>query len=997
MIYRFGRFELDEQAGELRRSGEPVTIQPKPLALLFLLLRERDRVVPQEEIFEALWPGTIVTSGSITRAVSHARRAIEDTNKGSAIRSYPKRGYRFMGDVVAVGDEETRASEAKKPGITLAPPARSTSPAEVFVGRDAALASLEEARRLAERAPGRLVLISGAAGVGKTRLAEFFSSQATAQGAAVLFGRSREGEGVPAFWLWSQVLRELTAAGLGRADADFEGLLADLGRDDDAEQRFRFFDSVSRALVEASRARPLVLVLEDLQWAQSPSLRLLEHLSFELADARILLIGTMRDEKRPRGHAIDHVLPILRRHEAFEEIDLAGLSRRAIADLLEQVIGRPAPAELTSEIFAKTEGVPLFVREAVRLLDERGDLKHPERISRRGISLPRHAVDLIRRSLDGLSRESADLVAAGSVLGREFTIGHVTGVAEIDPESALDLLEEGVEAGVLEEVPDTAATYRFTHALFQETAYETLRTRDRARFHARAAARLETQYADSPAAVIAELAHHHHQSIAIGDPDVAFQYATLAALEASRVLAYEQAATHYEQALDALDHAETIDALRRLAVLLDLGEAHRHAGDRERRRSVTAEAMEAARTLRRTTDFALAAIRFCDVNEWSPADDAALAAVEEALQIVDEEEKVLRARLMTRRAYLHIREDIALEIAREAAHLAREAGDPEAIQEALYVLMYALAGPDHLEERRALRDDISTAASIARSRESSVIALLDLSSDYLALGDPNLAQEVRDEVDLLIGDQPSLAMSWHRSVFDAGRALLHGRIDGVEQQITDALMLGKRLAHPYAQVCFEVHLMQMHLYRREYEAIEKLFAPGMTTTMGASHWPRAIYARNQIRLDNPDRGRELWEELARADFTDVARGIRWIATLVEYGHLCADLEDVDRAKKLITVLAPVEHLHGVMPMTVLYGGPASHALARMHEFQGDADTAIDFYERALEATSALEARPVRARILRDMAAPIARRGDSDRAAKLEQEGAALADEIACHL
>jgi DNA-binding winged helix-turn-helix (wHTH) protein len=994
MIYRFGRFELDEDAGELRAAGTPVAIQPKPLALLLLLVKERHRVLSQDELMEALWPGTSVTSGSLTRAVSHARRAIGDTHKGDLLRSLPRRGYRFAGDVLEIG-----GGPDSPPPDAGTPPARPPSrvhAGELFVGRDDAMATLERARLLSERGPGRIVLITGRAGVGKTRLVEVFARAATEQGALVAFGRGRDGEGVPAFWIWSELLRALSSAGLARED-ELEAILSGLRETTDAEQRFRFFDAVARALVAASHERPLVLVLEDLQWANPASLRLLDHLAFELPRARILLVATVRDEARRSEASLDATLALLHRHEAFDHVALAGLSRAEIGSLLSKLIGRPTPTELTSELFARTEGVPLFVREAIRLLEERGELRHPERISRRGISLPTHAVDLIRRMLSGLSRETADLVAAGAVLGRDFTVAHVAAVADVARDVVLDRLEEAVAAGVLEEAADAAATFRFTHALFKEAAYEALAAGARARYHARAAARLEQQYADDPTPAIAELAHHHHESIAVGDPERAFGYALLAGREAERLVAYEQAAVHYEQALDALEHFDTMPTGRRLGVLIALGEAHRRSGDRERRREVSGEAMKTARALGQTDDFARAAIRFCDINEWTPDDAVAAAVVDEALELLDESAAVLRARLITRRAYLRLRDSNALPIAREAVERARAAGDPLAIQEAIYILLYALAGPDHLEERRALRGPLIEAALRLKSPDSAVIGLLDIASDFLALGDPKSARAQRQQVTELIGDSPSLGATWHTKVFDTGIALLEGRLDEVEQTMSDALLVGRRIAHPYAQICYNGHLMQLHRFRGEHDAVASLYAPLVrgSGSSAASHWPQAVYARSAIRTGDRERALGIWEGLARTDFANVTRSIRWIGTMVELAHLCADLEDARRAEALIAQLAPVEHLHAVIPMAIQYGGPATHALARLHELMGDADTAIQYYASALQAAIDLGARPAEARIRLDMAGPVGRRGDRAQAAELEASGKALAERIGC--
>ncbi|MGH7290014.1 MAG: GTPase, partial [Myxococcota bacterium] len=157
------------------------------------------------------------------------------------------------------------------------------------------------------------------------------------------------------------------------------------------------------ARLALDRGRPLVLVLEDLQSADPPSLRLLEHLAFEAADEPILVLASVREEFRERGHPLDRTLGVLRQQPRTLDVALGGFSRREVAALLARVLGRPAPSDLISELFARTEGVPLFLREAIRLLGERGVLEQPEKIPRSGIALPGRALDLIGRALDALS------------------------------------------------------------------------------------------------------------------------------------------------------------------------------------------------------------------------------------------------------------------------------------------------------------------------------------------------------------------------------------------------------------------------------------------------------------------------------------------------------------------------------------------------------------------------------------------------------------------
>ncbi len=355
MQFRFGVFELDEEARELRRAGEPVRIQPKPFELLRLLLRERDRVVSFDELRAALWPETVVSPASLNRAVTHARRALADTRRGRLIRSVPRRGYRFVAAVEeSDADERVRtrppapgAEESAARGALRAASGRSTAARAErrtadrlggFVGREDALGRLERALGRVRQGGSGLVLVRGRAGIGKTHLLAVLGRRAAERGFQVCVGRGCDGDGFPAFWPWIQVLRSLVEApelrdevrAYARAgnlsaltpvlrefapdaahdlDDVASGALPDLS---DAQQRFRFFDAARRMLLVCARIRPLMLVLEDLQWVDGGALRLLEHLSVELPGAPVLLAISVREEAREPSHRVLRTLAHLR-------------------------------------------------------------------------------------------------------------------------------------------------------------------------------------------------------------------------------------------------------------------------------------------------------------------------------------------------------------------------------------------------------------------------------------------------------------------------------------------------------------------------------------------------------------------------------------------------------------------------------------------------------------------------------------------------------------
>jgi DNA-binding winged helix-turn-helix (wHTH) protein len=970
VIYRFGAYELDEARGELRRDGKAVAIQPKPLALLELLLRERERVVPSDEILETLWPDTVVTPGSLNRAVSHARRAIGDTHKGRWIRSISRRGYRFSGEVSQLDPARpAAAAEAKE---------------RPFVGRADALARIREAwARVAGERAGAVVLVSGPPGIGKTRLTERATQEIEASGALALVGRAREGEGVPAFWPFAQVLRRLleqpAAADALRAVASHEPELAELlglaappaaSARAPEQSRFLLFDAVCRALLREARRRPLLLVIEDLQWAGSESLRLLEHLAHEPLDAPLLVLATVRDEPRAPGHPAERALGLLRAQDRCTEVALQPFSRAEVAALLAQVLAKPAPPELTSELFARTEGVPLFLREALRLLAERGALAEPERVPREGVVLPARALDLIRRPLERLSAAATALVSAAAVLGREFELSAAAGVAGQERPAALDCIDEAVAAGVLEAAAAGGATaFRFTHALFQEAALAALAPGARARLHLRAAEHLERENAGDPSALLAELAHHRHRALAVGDPERACDAALRAAEQAVRRGAWEQAALHTEQAREAFELVPGCDPERRLALVLDATDAWRFANVRSRRRQSAREAFELARALGKPRELARAAIGLLDLQEWGVRDEAARAAIEEAFAAVRGTGGVEEARLVTRLAYLEVRasHENAARVARQAVALARAAGDPDALQDALYALHFSIGGPDGLAERSALAPEIEEVAAKSRSADRSLIALLDTAGDRFELGDRPGALRLREAARRVAGPRPHLLMRWHFEVYDTGVALLEGRLDEVAARADAAFSVGRRAEHPYARGCANAHRALLARERGDAAGVIEALSPALRAREGPGHWVEAVVARAELASGRPREARARFASLAARGFADVPRNLRFIATLIELAHLCAELEDVERADPLAALLSPYADHHGILPLAICYGGPASWALAKLAAVRGMRREARALHADALAACEAIGAETTRARIAREVA------------------------------
>ena len=270
----------------------------------------------------------------------------------------------------------------------------------VFVGRQQEMAGLHLVLEQAMSGKGRMTMLVGEAGIGKSRTAQELATYAELRGAHVLFGRCYEEKGMPPYWPWVQALRsyireeepEQLLQQMGSAASDIAEIVPDVREvlpdlptapalESSEHSRFRLFDSITRFLNSASQARPLVIVLDNLHAADSPSLLLLEFLARELEGARLMIVGTYQDIDLSRTHPLSRTLGVLA-EQLFDRVVLRGLRRQDVTRFIELVTGMSAPRPLVTAVHSQTEGNPLFMTEVVRLLVQEGELD-PERLQRR--------------------------------------------------------------------------------------------------------------------------------------------------------------------------------------------------------------------------------------------------------------------------------------------------------------------------------------------------------------------------------------------------------------------------------------------------------------------------------------------------------------------------------------------------------------------------------------------------------------------------------------
>src|SRR3954471_7018415 len=400
----------------------------------------------------------------------------------------------------------------------------------VFVGAERELERLREPVDSALAGRGSLQLLVGEPGIGKTRAAEELATYARVSGARVYWGRCREDEGAPAYWPWVQAVRSYArdadpvalAWQLGAGAAEVAQLIPEVaekldiepaGGSDSEEARFRLFDSVTSLLLGAARDRPLVVVLDDLHWADEPSLLLPRFAARELASSGLLILGTYRDVELGRHHPLARVLGEISGIEGSGRIPLRGLGVGAVERYIEMTAGAPSPPALAEAVQEQTDGNPFFVGEVVRLLASEGKLTGESSVAE--LQIPQGVREVVGRRLDRLSEETNEALRVAAVIGRDFDEDLVWRVGKQDPEQLIEAAQEAIAERLVTDLGERR--YSFAHALVRDTLYEELSPPKRSALHERAGLAIEEVCGGNVDERLGELAHHFLEAAPRGD------------------------------------------------------------------------------------------------------------------------------------------------------------------------------------------------------------------------------------------------------------------------------------------------------------------------------------------------------------------------------------------------------------------------------------------------------------------------------------------------
>lgn len=632
-----------------------------------------------------------------------------------------------------------------------------------LIGRSNQLKELEQHLQATRRGMGRIVTIAGEAGMGKTRLVHEFVQQARQQGdVELLVGRTYDEEPALPYGPFIDVIRmcvreqgvETIVEAAGPWLSDLAGLVPELrslvtpvsNNDDTQAQKRRLFEGIAQIIRPLNPEHVRIIVLEDIHWSDQTSQELLRFLARVLIEERILLLATYRADELHRRHPLTSLLAYLTRERLYDEIRLEPLSREALGEMLETMLGRPVSGRFIDVIESHSEGNPFFIEEIVKSLIQNGQLDMLIQGMEQGksinhLAIPASIKESILTRIAGFDEATTEVLYYAAIVGRRFDFDLLLRLLDMEEAELLRIIDTLVANHIVVEVPDDEDRYRFRHALIREALYDDMLGRERRMKHRKVLQALEERGPE--ACEIDQLAHHAYQAREL---EKASQYARMAAERAQRLYAYREAVSGYQLALE-LDEGD--NPLERAELLFQLAQSAYHLGD-------TSTAMKALREAQplyeqggdrlRAGDMARRSARIL----WERDDfDGAFEVLNTALRMQESEPPSIELG-MTYSTFSHVymvmgRNQESVEWGQKALAIADALGDEIIQAHALNNIGVALAslsggaqGVSHLQRSLEISKKLGMLLDTAR-------AYINLGGTFTSMGQIGLARQTFSE------------------------------------------------------------------------------------------------------------------------------------------------------------------------------------------------------------------------------------------------------------
>ncbi len=852
-----------------------------------------------------------------------------------------------------------------------------------LVGRDAELAELRHALEQAGAGRGRLYLVSGEPGIGKTRLADETSQIAGAIGMGVHWGRCWEAGGAPAYWPWLDVLQSLSEripdldpALLGDGAPILAGLVPSLAQrgasalppisGDPEQARFRLFRSVLSLVRRATSEQALLIVLEDLHAADESSLALLHFLARELRSTRICVLATFRDVEARLSAEVGEALGRLSREGTT--LSLSRLARPEAERFVVERIGEVEP-EVVTQLFRRTQGNPLFLAELVGLLQRQGSLDSAQQ------GLPLGVREVIRQRLALITPGDRELLEQAAINGDEPETKFVALAAGVGQDEVSQAMSRAVQAGLLVVVESNR--HRFSHALVREVLDGDLTAERRRLLHGRAAGALEASHSERQTPH-AELAHHLLQG-----PRESLQRAIGHAMSAAErslaVFAHEDATLVLEKALSAVETSEPGSELAG-TVLMALGRAQLRRGAVEVGHELCERAAEIARRRQSATLLAEAALAYGLEITAALINPRLIQLLQEALSVLPETDSPLRVRVTARlAAALQPHPNLAYPIglAQQAIASARRLQQPETLLDAMFTGVSAMMDIVDPRERLPLNLEVEQLASQLNDTERLLRTQARLVFDHAELGDLAAADARIALFTRIAQEAGAERYLWRVPLFRSMRAMTHGRFEEAEAACEEARRLGQAARDPLLERTYVFHREGL---LRVWERHDDLIAHDpearrmRAALYSGPHWQNGGSAFTCVRVEDLDATRLYVELIPDGDWPLVHNP----PAFMHLGEPLALVGKTEAVRRVYDLLLPAAHRCVSWGFTsFVWDGTATRVLGLLAARLGRWPEATSFFEQALQKLQELDAKPHLARTTYEYGRAWLERGDAD--------------------
>jgi DNA-binding SARP family transcriptional activator len=874
----------------------------------------------------------------------------QDPALSFAVPNEPAMSARVMTDAAAGGTDDAST------GYRVRIP---TSPTQgPVVGRDGESSLLRDWWASVGKGDSSLLFVEGDPGIGKTRLVGELARAVEGEHALVLWGRCDE-EPVAPFQPFAEALgRYFHAESADRISRMPNWQLTELSRlvlrlreyatpfegdaGDPESNRFRFFEAVTATLSELAGTGSLLLVVDDLHFADQPTLLLLRHIVRNIDRAKLGIVGMYIDTEVPFGHPLRQALADLRSDRSVETVHLRGLSEDGVEEL---VRGWPnVPVDLVPRLFKLTDGNPLFLEEMLGQFSGR-DIEHAGGHGDTSVPVdlePPEAIrELVARRVSRLPESVIYLLQAAAVAGQECEASVVAEAAELSPDQELDAFDQAEESRLLRRVGGLVRDrYTFTHGLVREAIYGELLRGRRVRYHHKIALATERVHGESVDRYANELAHHFYMGAALADGDKAIRYCIVAGERALRLLAFEEAVGHLTRALEVAEKSGDADESARCDALIGLAEALTRAGDAVQANANFARAAALARSIGDPERLATTALRAGPLNYLGVVDahEQQKELLEEALAALPGEDSHLRARVTAQLGLVGISGrgvpspgvlERGLELSTEAVAMARRLGDRLALGYALRARMHVLWGIDPAPERLAAGIELGEIADDVGDQFLALHGHMWRIRELLAQGDvgsvnKELARfEARDT-----GPVHPLEASWSLNV-GAMMALLAGDIEQAEALARRGMDVAEGY-HDLVVSFYGALMLWTWWQREELVALEPMFRDVIGQALDGYPIVLAALALIHAEAGDPDQAMADLEALAQIGWKlvgeDQTEGISLALAAAACGALGA------RANDYASVL--YEQMRPYAGTAVVIRAPAAGCLGPADQYLG---------------------------------------------------------------